>query len=112
MASQPRMLSGNQIEAHVSRLTSVREGLRKYEVEDGRANDAGIIIEAAIAVLGMEAFSTPDEEPEGSEDVAQNPEDRVPFDEPNEVQSTSGPFSGEDTPETEPDQPRLDHPAY
>ncbi len=53
-ARMPKMLSANQIEAHVTRLTAVREGLRKYEGDDGRAKEAGGIIEAAIATLQQE----------------------------------------------------------
>ncbi len=46
-----KMLSANQIEAHVTRLTAVREGLRKFEGDDARAKDAGEVIEVAITTL-------------------------------------------------------------
>lgn len=97
---QPRMLATTQIEAHVSRLTSVREGLRKYEAEDGRAKDAGIIIEAAIAVLSMDSFPPLDE-------VAREP---LTFEIVSDSEEALAEQVNQST--TEPDQPRLDHPAY
>lgn len=58
-ASLPLMLSANQIEAHVTRLTAVREGLRKYP-DDGRAKEAGDVIEVAINTLNLDAFPAKD----------------------------------------------------
>lgn len=57
---QPRMLAPTQIEAHVTRLTAVREGLRKFEADDGRAVEAGQILEVAIKTLNSEPFSPQD----------------------------------------------------
>ena len=56
--AQPRMLAPTQIEAHVTRLTAVREGLRKFEADDGRAVEVGRILEAAISVLESDSYPT------------------------------------------------------
>ena len=56
--SQPRMLAPTQIEAHVTRLTAVREGLRKFEANDGRAAECVRILEVTINVLNSEPFRT------------------------------------------------------
>ena len=56
--SQPRMLAPTQIEAHVTRLTAVREGLRKFEADDGRAAEVVSILEVAINVLKADPFPT------------------------------------------------------
>ncbi len=114
---QPKMLAPTQIESHVSRLTAVSEGLRKYEDDDGRAAECVRILSVAIKTLESEPFPTNaakepfveevEEEEETieqvqererapggaasanpSEDVAQNSEDRIPFEE----------SSSEDTP--------------
>ena len=55
---QPRMLAPTQVEAHVTRLKAVREGLRKFEKDDGRAAECGHILEVAINVLNSEPFPT------------------------------------------------------
>ena len=56
--AQPRMLAPTQIEAHITRLTAVREGLRKFEADDGRAVEVGRILEAAISVLESDSYPT------------------------------------------------------
>ena len=56
--SQPRMLAPTQIEAHVTRLVAVREGLRKFEANDGRAAECVRISEVTINVLNSDPFPT------------------------------------------------------
>lgn len=73
---QPRMLAPTQIEAHVSRLQAVREGLRKFEKDDGRAVECSRILEVAINMLNAEPFPTvpvevPEEQPPGPETIEQ-----------------------------------------
>ena len=67
---QPKMLAPTQIEAHITRLTAVREGLRKFEADDGRAAECGSILETAIETLKSEPYPTPkgevDDPPEES----------------------------------------------
>ena len=77
---QVRKLAPTQIEAHVSRLTSVLVGLRKFENEDGRAVECGRILTAAISILESDFYPTnpppvPDE-PEPPEETIQQVQKR------------------------------------
>jgi len=55
----PKILSGSQVEAHVSRLTAVRTQLAGYAAVDGRAAEAIPMIDAVIGSLQQAAFPTP-----------------------------------------------------
>ncbi len=53
MSDQPQVLSANQIEAHITRLTSVSVGLDKYADVDYRALEAVAIIAVVISTLNQ-----------------------------------------------------------
>lgn len=77
MTAQPRMLAPTQIEAHITRLTAVREGLKKFSDDDGRAAECVRILEVAIKTLESEPFS-PNENMEPFSGEVEETEDVFP----------------------------------
>ena len=103
--SQPRMLAPTQIEAHVTRLTAVREGLRKFEANDGRAAECVRILEVTINVLNSEPFRTVPIE------VAEVKDDETP-ETIEQVQKRERAATAEQVPDQSSDEPRRPTTGY
>jgi len=69
--TQPKMLVPNQIEAHVTRLRAVVEGLKKYEANDGRAQECIATLDVAITILSADPYPP-------TADVAEVPPEEAP----------------------------------
>ena len=100
---QPKMLAPTQIEAHVTRLTAVREGLRKFEADDGRAKECGRVLEVAISVLNSEPFPTVPVE------VVEDEDDDTP-ETIEQVQKRERAETAANEQQADSDRPKLDEP--
>lgn len=92
------MMQPTQVEAHINRLTAVRDGLQKYADRDGRATETVAVIQTAINILETEPFSPPtvseDPDPSGEGFVRGDPsEDPSQFGDPSEYPALDGPFN-------------------
>lgn len=52
------MLAPTQVEAHVTRLVAVREGLKRFEADDGRAAECVRILDVAVETLSSDPYPT------------------------------------------------------